>query len=163
MKRWDVRQGKAPLTQPTALFRGCDRASILELMAGRSFHLWLDATCRLLTWPLMKQTAVTEVKPWREAHRCLQEGTWSLHSDGQMLCRQGQRDKKPLMKWSVSRQGLQPAGQQMRLHADDWVSITKNYFSRTFQEHLAWLCLNSGFIHASEGTEPNKSTFTSQW
>lgn len=42
-------------------------------------------------------------------------------------------------------------------------SITKNYFSRTFQEHLAWLCLNSGFIHASEGTEPNKSTFTSQW
>lgn len=101
VKRWDVRQGKAPLTQPTALFRGCDGASILELMPGRSFHLWLDATCRLLTWPLMKQTAVTEVKPWREAHRCLQEGTWSLHSDGQMLCRQGQRDKKPLMKWSA--------------------------------------------------------------
>lgn len=94
MKRWDVRQGKAPLTHPTALFRGCDGASILELMPGRSFHLCMDAACRLLTgWPLMKQTAVIEFKPWREAHRYLQEGAWSLHSDGQMLCRQGKRDK----------------------------------------------------------------------
>lgn len=146
---------------------GCDGASILELTPGRSFHLWMDATCRLLTgWPLMKQTAVTEFKPWREAHRCLQEGAWSLHSDGQMLCKDKERDTKNLW-WndlSQDRAYNQPANREDYKpfrHLKTSFPL-QGIISRTFGMTLFKL-IKYLFIHASEGTEPNKSSFTSQW